>query len=424
MIDTISINDNISLHYIPMTKIKTTSVGLYIHRRLDSESATMNALLPYVLQRGTKKLNSSEKIAHYLENLYGASLNGTVGKNGEDQILIFGTESISDKYAPEKETLTKDCVELLLGCVFEPYIIDGGFKKEYVNQEKKNIKQRIESLIDDKRLYASTRCVQEMCAGDPISIARLGRVEDLEKIDEKNLYEHYKDIITTSAIDIYICGDTDIKNISDRIKQYISGFEFKKADIPNTTLFKKENSEVNNVEESLDVTQGKLSIGFRTNIKCTDSDYYGLMVANSIYGAGAHSKLFNNVREKLSLAYYASSQLEKYKGLMIVNAGIEFDKYQAALDESLAQLDAIKKGEISELEFDSSVQSIVNALQSYYDDPHYIQSFYLGEKIANTNNTIDHVIGEVQKVTIEDVAKAASKIELDTIYFLKGKGDA
>ena len=171
----------------------------------------------------------------------------------------------------------------------------------------------------------------------------------------------------------------------------------------------------------MDVTQGKLSIGFRTNTRPTDADYVAMCVMNCVFGSGAHSKLFNNVREKLSLAYYASTQLEKYKGLLIINAGIEFDNFQKAYDESLVQLEEIKKGNISELEYASSINALLNALESYYDDQRYLQNFYLDEYITGTNRDIETVKEQIKNVTIEDIKHAAEKLELDTVYFLKGK---
>jgi predicted Zn-dependent peptidase len=173
----------------------------------------------------------------------------------------------------------------------------------------------------------------------------------------------------------------------------------------------------------MEVTQGKLAIGFRTGITPTDKDYPALVVFNSVFGAGAHSKLFNNVREKLSLAYYASSQLERYKGLLLVNAGVEFKNFKLAYDESLVQLEEIRKGNISDLEFDSSIKAITNSYTSTYDDQRSMAIFSLGEIIAGTNETIEDKLAAIKKVTKEQVAEVAKKLTLDTVYFLEGKED-
>lgn len=418
--ENISINSNIRLHYIPMLKLKTTALGVYIHRRLSREDASKNALLPYVLKRGCQKCRNLEEISKYLENLYGATFGATVLKRGDDQIMYFDAETISDRFAPENEPLLSDITSLLLSVIFEPLTENGGFLPDIVDQEKKNACDRIEALMNDKRSYALLRCMEEMCRGEAFEISRLGNAEDIEKITPQELYDYYKQIITSSVIDIYICGDADINSAADTVRAYTDKMEFTPAEISKTKILKK-SADKRDVTEKMDVAQGKLAIGFRTNIATADADYPALMIFNSVFGAGAHSKLFNNVREKMSLAYYASSQLEKYKGLLVVNAGIEFANFQKAYDETLVQLEEIKKGNISELEFNSSINSVLNNLESCYDDQRQLQNFYLGENIAGTNQDIENVKAQVKAVTVEDVAAVSKKLELDTVYFLTGK---
>ncbi len=415
----ISINQNITLKYIPMTKLKTTTVGLFIHRPLNKEEASMNALLPYVLRRGCKLCPDTEALSKYLENLYGASLSGTVIKRGEDQILYFDAETISNPYAPNGEDLLGDLVRLLLSVVLEPAVTDDSFDEAVVKQEKDNAKDRILSLMNDKRSYASLRCIEEMCEGEAFAISRLGTVEDVDKIGAKSLYCYYRSILPSSPIDIYICGDADMDKLETIVRDAVQNISFTTPILPQTEILQK-SVPVKNVSEEMDVVQGKLAIGFRTNIKPTDADYPALTVMNSVFGSGAHSKLFNNVREKLSLAYYASTQLEKFKGLMIINAGIEFKNFESAYNESLAQLEEVKKGNISDLEYTSSINALLNSLESYRDDQRSLQNFCLGEYIAGTNRDIETVKQQIQKVTIADIQKVASKLELDTVYFLKG----
>lgn len=417
----ININSNITLKYIPMSKLKTTTMGIYIHRPLQRNEASLNALLPYVLRRSCKKYPSTEAIAKELENLYGASFEGTVLKRGEDQIIYFDLETISEKYALNGEKLLSKLTSLMLCVLFEPDADENGFDSKVFEQERSNARDRILAQMNDKRSFASIRCQQEMCTEDNFSISRLGTVEDMDSVSSMALYRHYKEIIASSPIDIYICGEADTDEIANLIKEYTKNIDFKTPKLPQTAILKKTAAKKDVVEE-MDVTQGKLAIGFRTNIPPTESDYAALTVLNSVYGAGAHSKLFNNVREKLSLAYYASSQLERYKGLLVVNAGIEFENFEKAYKESLLQLEEIKNGNISELEFDSSIQSIISSYDSLYDDQRYIQNFYLGEHIAGTNRDIEQAKEQILKVTPQDVAKAAKKLELDTVYFLKGVG--
>lgn len=418
--ESIRINDNITLHYIPMQKLKTTAIGVFIHRELNAEEASKNALLPYVLKRGCKLCPDSEAVAKYLENLYGATFGASVMKMGDDHILHFSAETISDKFAPENEALVSDLLSFMMSVIFEPYTENGAFASEVLELEKKNACDRIEALKNDKRSYASRRCIEEMCKGENSAISQYGNANDIKAIAPQPLYNHYKSIITSSVIDIYICGDADMNEAEKTIKAYTDKFEFTKAQIARSEILKK-SAPKQDVTERMDITQGKLSIGFRTNVSKKDRDYPALLVFNSVFGGGAHSKLFNNVREKLSLAYYAGSQIEFCKGLLIVNAGIEFKNFQKAYDETLVQLEEIKKGNISELEFTSSINSLINNLEASYDDPRFMQYHYLSEKVGGTNMDIEAVKSGILAVTPADVAEVAKKTELDTVYFLTGE---
>ena len=297
------------------------------------------------------------------------------------------------------------------------------FSDEIVEQEKKNAKDRIMAMMNDKRQYAVERCIETMFEGENYAISKLGTQEGIDKITADNLKKHYENIITSSVIDIYICGDADANALAEKIKKYTGKIAFKNADIPKTEIYVPKN-EVKNVTDKMDVVQGKLCMGFSTGIKPTDSDYPALMVANSIFGGGAHSKLFNNVREKLSLCYYASGSLDKNKGALFVNAGIEFKNFQKAYDEILVQLENVKNGEISPLEYESSINAIINSLESYKDDQDMLQSFYLGQKIVGTDYDIDTLKEKISKITMEDAARVFKNVKLETVYFLTGKEDA
>lgn len=417
MLKVIPINDNITLNYIPMGKLKTTTIGMYIHRPLKKEEASYNAILPHILKRGNKTLKNTQEIAKYLQELYGAKFSAGISKKGDSQILCFEGETISDKYAPHGEKLVAELLKLILASVFDQ---NDAFSSDVFEQERTNSITKIENIINDKRVYAIYRCQEEMAKGDPFSVPRLGYVEDMKKMTADRLYSYYKELIVSSKINIYVCGDADLSGIEKAIRDAISGYSFKKAEMPMSQLLKlKEN--VNDVTERLDVTQGKLAIGFLTDTASSDDDYYKLVVANAIFGGGAQSKLFNNVREKLSLAYYAGSMLDKYKGMLLVNAGIEFENFQKAYDETLVQLEEVKKGNITDLEFESSKMFLINSLVTTYDDQMALISFYLNQKAAGTNAEIEECIEKIKAVTKEDVARVIKKVHLDTVYFLAGK---
>lgn len=420
----VQINDNISITGISMSKLKTTSMGVYIHRPLCEDEASFNALLPLVLKRGSELCPDQESIAKYLDGLYGATMGASVLKRGEDQIIYFDAETISDRFAPDGEKLLSELIKLVMSVIFSPVTEDGAFLEKYIDQEKINACDRIDAFVNEKRQYASQRCQQETARGTNFAVMHYGDKDRINKITAKSLYDHYKSIITSSVIDIYICGDYDLNAAADAVKKYTDNIDFSKAEIPHTDIIERSSEKVHEVTEKMDVAQGKLAIGFLTNTSAESSDIYALTVFNSIFGAGAHSKLFNNVREKLSLAYYASSQLEKFKGILTVNAGIEFANFDKAYNETMIQLEEIRKGNITAHEFEASISSILNLCNSYYDDQRALVSYYVSSRISGSQDTLEEYIEKIKKVTVEDVINVSKKIQLDTVYFLKGKEES
>lgn len=415
-----NITKGIHLYYIPTDKFKTFTVSIYIHQPLNKENATKNALLPQVLKRGSIDFPTSQDIARYLEELYGAVFDCGIVKKGENQIIRFNFETIEDTYVDQGEGLLQKTMKLAKQIVFEPLIENERFKKEYVEQEKQNLKNQIEGLINNKMSYAVERCYQEMCSNENFGIYELGSVEDLNTIDEKILYEHYLTVIHNSPIDIFVTGSIS----EDKVKQMVQNLFHITMDsnpVYPTTEIVSQVGEVKKVYEPMKVAQGKLSLGFRTKIAPTDKEYYPLVIFNGLFGGGPHSKLFNNVREKLSLAYYVFSRLEKFKGLMVVSSGIEPENYQKAFDEIMFQFEEIKKGNITDAEFDATINSAVNSIRSLADTAFYMEDYYLSQLVGGTNDDFEDLISKLSSVTKEDVVAVAQNIQLDTVYFLSNK---
>ncbi len=415
------INENITLHYIPMTKLKTTSIGIYIGRKLDREETSKNAVLPYVLMKGCRRAQSASEMAKTLQNLYGASLYTGVTKRGDNQFINFEGEVISDRFAPNREELTKDLFDLMLSVIFEPVTEDGGFLEDIVEREKNNCINKIKSFINDKTSFANMRMKEEMFSGTEFAVSEYGYIEDIEKIGAKSLYEHYKNIISSAVINIFLCGDVNIEKIKAEIDAKISGLFIEKAELFDGDIIKKD-SEMVSIMENTELTQGKLSIGFRTNVGPKDDDFFALMVANNIYGGGLGSKLFNNVREKLSLAYYVATRIDRFKGFMLLYAGIAFEKLEEAKKEIFFQLDEMKKGNITEDEIANSKSEMINSLNSFYDDQKQLQSYYMSNIIAGVSVSIDEYKENINKVTKDEIVAVINKLEADTLFFLK-RGD-
>ena len=318
----IIIKDNINLYYVPTKKFKTTTFSLYIHRPLSREEATLNALTSMLMRRGCPKFPESKQLSRYLDNLYGVSYSTNVRKKAERQIICANFQFVNEKFLDDDIDILSAVIDLAEDSVLKQV----SFNDEYVKQEKENLKQQILSVINDKRQYASKRCVEIMCADEPYGISKLGYVEDLDKISGADLLEHYKNVITKSPVDVFVCGDVDIRAIEEKVRSMFENITVTQA-VSSPADVKHSITEVKRVTEEQPVAQGKLSIGFRTNVFATDEDYPALMLYNSILGCGIFSKLFNNVREKLSLCYYASSGIDHLKGIMTINSGIEVENF-------------------------------------------------------------------------------------------------
>lgn len=416
-----NIKAGINLYYIPVTKFKTIAMSINFHRQLKKEEASLNALLTDVMRRGCSKYPNDIALSKSLQELYGASFHSDIRRKGEDQILSFMAGTVADKFIDSTDNAQKT-MDLLFEMILNPLVENGAFKEEYVNQEKINLKNDIEAIINDKRSYSVWRLIEIMCKEDNYGTHELGTVEDVDKITPQSLYKHYQKVISQGPIDIIVTGDVDISKVCAYMSEKFANINPTVHHYPTTSLYETEKELTETIEE-FDVTQAKLCLGFKTNIRPDDDRYYALMVYNGILGSGAHSKLFNNVREKLSLAYYASTRLERFKGLMIVSSGIEISNKQKALDEIFVQVECMKKGEISDYEFDASVKSIVNSLNSLSDDIGYLEDYYLGQIASGTNISLQEYAEKIEKVTLQDVVDVAKLITPDTIYFLTGRAN-
>ncbi len=416
-----NIKPGIQLHHIKTEQFKTVSVGLHFHRQLKKEEAAQNALLTEVMQRGSEKFKDTAAISRYMQSLYGAYFDADIRRKGEDQILSFVISAVSDEYLPEGEACVLEAVSTLFDIALSPQIVDGAFRQDYIAQEKVNLINDIEALMNDKKSYAVWRLIENMCAGDNYSIYELGTKGTVQEITPETLYQHYKMAISESPVDIFVTGHADIDAILEIAVKRLADINPGDVAYPKTELYQP-CGDIKQVEEVYDVSQAKLSLGFYTGIAPSDPRYSALMVFNSIFGSGAHSKLFNNVREKLSLAYYASSRLERYKGLMLVSSGIEYQNKQKAEDEILLQLEAMQHGEISDYELDVSVKSIVNSLRSLRDSNGYLADYYLGQAVSGTQISLEEQCRLVSAVTMEEVVEIAKLIKPEMVYDMRGEG--
>ena len=416
----IDIKNGIKLHTIKTEKFKTNLIAVMLTTKLDRKNVTKNALIPAVLRRGTKFMQTQEEINKKMEDMYGASFDCGLDKTGDNQILKFYMETVNNEFLPQDaENMIKSSIEKIFEIIFNPYLENGVFKKEYVEQEKENIKQIIDGKIDSKARYALDRCIEEMYKNEPFGLYKFGYVEDLKDINEKNLYEYYLELIETCKVDIYISGIVD-ENIHNIIKQNenIEKLQERKPDFKEFELVKKENEEAKEIQESMEITQGKLIIGLDVNILDKDARYK-IMIYNSLLGGSANSKLFQNVREKASLAYTASSSYYRFKNNIFINCGIDIPNYQKALEIIKKQIEDMKNGDFTDEEIENAKNGIIASIKTIDDEQDTEITYYFGQELSGTKTRLEEYIENIQKINKADVLEVAKQISINTIYFLK-----
>ncbi len=412
----IKIGNGIYLNLIKTDKFKSNLLSYYFLRPLSKEEVTKNALLPLVLKRGTKEYTTNLDIQKKLEETYGANLSIAINKRGEKHVLRFTIETVNGDYVGDKDYIY-EVIALLKSIIYNPVLEKGYFRKDYVEQEKENLRHKIEGRINDKRSYALDRCIEEMCRNEKFSIYPLGNVEDLKNINEDILYKHYQNVINTSPIEIFYVGEYD-----EKLVEYIK--EVGQIERENVLTLPREQiisgvKTKNMVYEDMDVTQGKLVLGYRTGIPYEDRLYNGLIVASDILGGGPNSKLFRNVREKESLAYYITSTIFKYKSIMLIDGGIEFDNFEKTIDIVKKQIEEVKNGNFTDEDIEISKKSIKSSTESIKDSIFLISEYFFSQILSEDNRSLEEVLSDIDSVTREEITEAMSKVVLDTIYFMK-----
>ena len=401
--------------YIQGEKFKTNVISAQLVTPLSKETASANALIPAVLRRGTARYRDMEQLSAALDRLYGARIDCTVRKKGENQCAGFVSSFVDDHYTPGGEKLLEPVAALIGELLCVPATADGQFVPDYFQRERENLSDQIRGQINDKRVYAALRLLQTMCQGEPYGVSRLGSEQDVAALTPSALYRQYGVLLSTARLELFYCGSAALPRVEQALLEAFRGLPRSEAAQPFSVLPHAAPEKVRYVTEGLDVTQGKLAVGFSS----TSPDYPALLLFNTIYGGSATSKLFLNVREKESLCYYASSVLHRQKNLITVSSGVEFADYERALAEILAQLDAAKQGRIEDWEIEGARSTMRHSLRAMGDSMGQMEDFYLGQSASGTGDTIESLSADLEAVTLERMLAAAEGVALDTVYFLK-----
>lgn len=411
----------IRLHVLPTSRFKTTAISVFIGHLLQEHTVTPIAVTPFVLRRGTARFPVTKAFREALDDLYGAGFGFDIYKRGDYQIVNFRMDVIQDEFAAGGESLLRQGLSFLSEVLTKPAMENDRFLERYVEAEKHTVLKKLESIINDKGRYAAERCIEEMCRGEPYRLHPLGRKEALDEITPELLTAAYKEWLQRSPIDVYVIGNTTLSEVKSLLE---GAFSFRKDAIPTAYEIKSTESSPNDVRsvvERMDVNQGKLNMGLRTPTSYGDPSYPVALVYNGVLGSFPHSKLFMNVREKESLAYYASSRLDGHKGILTIQSGIEIANYENAVQIIQRQLDAMRAGDISELEMGQTKAMIANHLRELNDNAYETIGFDFNTVLSGHERTSEALRAEVERVSVADVAAFAERVHLDTIYFLRDR---
>ena len=419
MIETMTILPGITLRCFPDHRFKQGCLSLQLVRPMSRQEAALNALLPAVLLRGCRNNPDLRSITLRLDELYGASVSALVRRVGDYQTTGLYCGFMEDKYALPGDRVLEPMLSFLGELLLEPVTEEGAFSKEYVESEKKNLISTIESELNDKRAYAMNRMLGRMCSADSYGIPRLGEKEQVEAITASSLYAHYQKILSESRVELFYVGTAPAQQVAEKLKEIFEKIPRNYVNLPASTPF-RDGGNRGDVEEQMEIAQGKLCMGFVTSITNRDPEFGAMQVFNTVFGAGMTSKLFMNVREKMSLCYSIGSGYYGSKGIMTVSAGIDCGKKQVVVDQILAQLEACRRGEITQQELDAAKEASFSSLRGTHDSPGSIEAYYSTMNLNGVALTPQAYMEAIAAVTVRQAAEAAKSVQLHTTYFLKG----
>ena len=418
MIESLELLPGVNLRCYTDSRFKQGCLSFQLIRPMAREEAAMNALLPAVLLRGTKQYPDIRAITGRLDDLYGGSVGALVRRIGDYQTTGLHCTFLEDRFALEGDAVFAPTVDFLRQLLLDPVLEDGVFCREFVEGEKKNLIATIESERNDKRAYAAGQLLKIMCRGDSFGIPRLGEKTQVAAIQPADLYRHYREILRTSAVELFYVGSATADHVRQLVMPLFDGMERSYEALPTQTPFHMVPGREE--QEEMTLAQAKLCMGFVTPITNRSEEFAAMQVCNTLYGGGMTSKLFMNVREKLSLCYSIGSGYHGSKGILTVAAGIDTEQEPLVRKEILAQLEACQKGDFTQEELTAAKEAILSGLRGVTDSPGAIENFYGTGFLSGLEITIDEYMDKVAAVDHRQVMAAAESLQLHSVFFLKG----
>ena len=418
MIHTISLAPGVTLRCFADSRFKQGCISFQIIRPMSRDEAAQNALIPNILLRATRNHPDLRAITHKLDELYGAAVSTVVRRVGDYQTTGLYCSFLDDRFALTGDEVLRPVLEFLMELLLDSPTENGGFLPEIVESEKKNLISTIESQRNDKRVYAMDQLFRTMCREDSFGLSRLGEKEQVAVIDAVALYRHYQKILRESQIHIFYVGDARPEKVADILRPMLDRMERNPVDLPQQTPFHTCPGE--DKTETMEVSQGKLCMGFTSPITNRDQEFAAMQVFNTLYGSGMTSKLFMRIREQLSLCYSIGSGYYGSKGILAVSAGIDFDKVDETKQEVLSLLEDCRQGRISPEELEAGREAVLSTLRATHDSPGSIENYYATAALSGMKMTPAEYMAAVEQVGLADVVACANSLTLHSTYFLKG----
>ncbi len=418
MIQTLSLSPGITLRCVHSTRFKQGRLTVQFLLPMSREEASKNALLPAVLLRGTEKYPDMQSISRHLDGLYGASAGELVRRIGDWQTTGFACSFTEDRFALPGDAIFAPVAAFLGELLRRPLTENGVFCGEFVESEKRNLLSELDAIRNDKAAYAASRMLEILCDGDSFAIPRLGDRETLSAITARSLYDHYQKVLRQCPVELFYVGSVPADRVAQALQPLFAGLDRNYVNLPDQRPFPS--VPCRRVTEKMDIAQSRLNLAFVTDITCSDSRYPALMLLNTVYGGGAASKLFTNVREKMSLCYSVGSDVYGTKGIATVAAGIDGQKGETARAEILRQLQLCRDGEISDGELHAARQVMLSALNTVHDSTRSIEGYYSTALLTGRDPDLDAYRAALLAVTKQDLVEAAGSLTLCCDYFLEG----
>lgn len=413
----IKLGEGVYFSSIRDRKFKHNCISVNLITPLDGDTVTANAILPYLLRRGSKNCPDFTKLEQTLCELYGASLSADTGKSGEYQVLTCTVVGIDDRFALEGESVSAGCARLLGDIILDPNITDGAFPEEDFLLERRNLIDTIQAEINDKRTYTLSQCKALMCEGSRLAIPRYGWVEKAEQLTSRMAAEQYRRLVDTAQVEIIFVGSGSPDGAREEFSRLFKNLErYPISFTPDPVVEKAETVKEKTVE--LDVAQSKLALGFRTGNNPDKGSVDAMKLMSFLYGGSPFSRLFVHVREAKSLCYYCAARFDQMTGILMVDIGVERENKTAAQTAILEQLEAVAKGDFTDEELESARLAYTNSLRSVPDTLSGMEGWYLGQILRGTSLAPEEEAVGISRVGREEIVAAAGKITLDTVYFL------